>query len=196
MNANQFPLSSSERVRVERLFAEYLVSCCSLRSDANASSTLKKPLLLNLRKADINHLLEEGDGTMFSEMLTFWGFSWTLEPADQAGENAAPSPTAVRITSVPKALKERLTADAPTVAAIFSEVLDLDPAAISARLNWMRQRRAAGGQKFGGVHGKDDGDDGGEPMEEEVQWLSMLRHLPPTIRRLLESKACRGAISE
>ncbi len=187
----------SERIRVEQLLCDYHEACCC--QDAQFLCSAIKPLSFRLSGHNTQRLFGS-DGTEsspYGQLLQFFGFSW--EPAEELSAGG-PAIGSVIVKAVPRIVSERLATDLPSIQSAFREVLELDDAQLASTLHWARSQHAAHlAQKR--THQQDGDDSPSAPQswqdgQDDVKWLSMLRYLPPTLRSLIESKACRGAISE
>lgn len=81
----------------------------------------------------------------------------------------------MEVSSVPEVIKERLTQSRESEKSLKELV-------ISFIADWRDRDGRQSGRR--------------QALLEEDEWLPLLRHLPPRLLDLINSKACRGAISE
>ncbi|CAO1626218.1 unnamed protein product [Parajaminaea phylloscopi] len=173
--------AADERVRFERILAEYVSAChqrwncrdSSHRKDGcGASRELKEPVRIELLDREADTVLREHSPV--AKAMSFWGLVVRGESFDSRLQ-ATPGHTAVVVTHVPEPVGQRLRTERALLCSVLRSFIDwcqapdgsLDASAV----------RAADPHAL-----------------DPTSWMSALRLLPPRLLDLFKSKACRGAI--
>lgn len=193
---------STERIRVEALLSHLYTSASSGTPDIH---TLREPATLNIPSHEVRLLSSRTDA---KEALAYWGFGIALsEPRDEQsstgmemqdmddanGDAAQNEQMILSVTHVPTVVHERLIGDR----ILLTDVVRSLFAWLESMPHWTPPRELPDPPKGVGLEGEgsEEGDEEGGSETRGFAWLSVLRHCPPRLLDLINSKACRGAYS-